>query len=83
MKTQGSQKTPETDGYSKGQAEKSRLLIVEDHPLFREGLCRMIDRNAALSVCGQVADGSFGPGGRSDLQLTMRLPLPEQPDHVI
>src|SRR5258707_15045613 len=40
----------------KGPPEKSRVLIVEDHPLFREGLSQMIDRHASLSVCGQVAD---------------------------
>src|SRR5690242_11902345 len=41
---------------AKTQTEKSRILIVEDHPLFREGLVQMINRNATLSVCGQVAD---------------------------
>src|SRR5574337_1259084 len=39
-------------------AEKSRILIVDDHPLFCEGLRQMIDRNAALTVCGQVPDVS-------------------------
>jgi len=41
---------------AKTQTEKSRILIVEDHPLFREGLVQMINRNTTLSVCGQVAD---------------------------
>jgi len=41
---------------AKPQSEKSRILIVEDHPLFREGLRQMIDRNASLTVCGQVPD---------------------------
>src|SRR4029077_13276935 len=43
---------------AKPQSEKSRILIVEDHPLFREGLRQMIDRNASLSVCGQVPDAA-------------------------
>jgi len=38
--------------------EKSRLLIVDDHPLFREGLRQMIERDAELSVCGEAADAS-------------------------
>jgi DNA-binding NarL/FixJ family response regulator len=38
--------------------EKSRLLIVDDHPLFREGLRQMIDRTAGLMVCGEVADAA-------------------------
>src|SRR5438045_2038570 len=37
---------------------KSRLLIVDDHPLFREGLRRMIDRTVGLMVCGEVADAA-------------------------
>jgi DNA-binding NarL/FixJ family response regulator len=43
---------------SKAQSEKSRILLVEDHPLFREGLRQMIDHNAALIVCGQVPDAA-------------------------
>jgi DNA-binding NarL/FixJ family response regulator len=40
---------------SKTQPEKSRILIVDDHPLFREGLQQMIDRNPDLIVCGEAA----------------------------
>ena len=40
----------------KSSPEKSRILIVDDHPLFCEGLCRMIDRHPSLTVCGQVPD---------------------------
>ncbi len=40
----------------KAQSEKNRILIVEDHPLFREGLSQMIDRDPGLVVCGQCAD---------------------------
>jgi DNA-binding NarL/FixJ family response regulator len=38
--------------------EKSRILIVDDHPLFREGLGQMIDRNPDLVVCGEAADAA-------------------------
>lgn len=41
---------------AKLQPEKSRILIVDDHPLFCEGLSQMINRNAQLVVCGQVPD---------------------------
>src|SRR5215472_5694498 len=41
---------------AKTHTDKSRILIVEDHPLFREGLVQMINRNATLTVCGQVSD---------------------------
>ncbi len=43
---------------SKAQSEKSRVLIVDDHPLFREGLQQMIDRNPDLTVCGEAADAA-------------------------
>jgi len=36
--------------------EKSRILIVDDHPLFREGLRQMIERDGDLLVCGEAAD---------------------------
>ena len=43
---------------AKAQLPKSQILIVEDHPLFREGLCQMIDRGPGLAVCGQAADAA-------------------------
>ena len=43
---------------AKPPSEKHRILIVDDHPLFREGLRQMIDRNASLVVCGQAPDVS-------------------------
>jgi len=43
---------------AKSQPEKSRILIVEDHPLFSEGLRQMIDRNAGLVVCGQMRNAA-------------------------
>src|SRR5262245_30892039 len=38
------------------QTKTSRILIVDDHPLFREGLRQLIDRETGLQVCGEAAD---------------------------
>lgn len=35
---------------------QSRLLIVDDHPLFREGLRQIIERDPDLTVCGEAAN---------------------------
>lgn len=55
------------------RAEKNRLLIVDDHPLFREGLRQMIDRTAGLMVCREVSDAAAAlkaiPEARPDLVL--------------
>ena len=37
-------------------SEKSLVLIVDDHPLFREGMRQMINRNPSLKVCGEAAN---------------------------
>lgn len=33
---------------------KKRILIVEDHPLFREMLVQLIERELGMTVCGQT-----------------------------
>src|SRR6202166_4672308 len=39
------------------QAKKYRVLLVDDHPIVRQGLALLIDREVDLSVCGE-ADGA-------------------------
>ena len=34
-----------------------RLLIVDDHPLVRQGLRRVLEREKDIEVIGEVADG--------------------------
>jgi DNA-binding NarL/FixJ family response regulator len=38
--------------------EKFRILIVDDHPLMREGLYELISAEQDLSVCGDAADAA-------------------------
>ena len=34
-----------------------RLLIVDDHPMFRQGLCDVLETDPQMSVVGEAADG--------------------------
>jgi DNA-binding NarL/FixJ family response regulator len=36
------------------QAKKFRVLLIDDHPIVRQGLALLIDREADLSVCGEA-----------------------------
>ncbi|PYI99998.1 MAG: DNA-binding response regulator, partial [Verrucomicrobia bacterium] len=36
--------------------EPKRIFIVDDHPVFREGLVGLIQRQQDLTVCGQAGD---------------------------
>jgi hypothetical protein len=38
-------------------AKKKKLLIVDDHPMFREGLKSIIARNPELEVVGETGEG--------------------------
>jgi DNA-binding NarL/FixJ family response regulator len=40
---------------AKKPAKKSRVLIADDHPLFREGLVQLINTEGNLHCCGQTA----------------------------
>src|SRR5487761_2629824 len=39
-------------------AAKSRVFIVDDHTMFREGLRQLIDSDPRLTVCGDAADAA-------------------------
>ena len=38
------------------QSDKREVLIVDDHPVVRQGLAQMIDQEHDLHVCGQAED---------------------------
>jgi DNA-binding NarL/FixJ family response regulator len=40
----------------KGSPEKSRVFIVDDHTMFREGLRQLIERETTMTVCGDAPD---------------------------
>jgi DNA-binding NarL/FixJ family response regulator len=41
-------------------AAGKRLLIVDDHPMMREGLAQLINHVAGLTVCGEAGTGREG-----------------------
>lgn len=36
-----------------------RVLIVDDHPVFRQGICDVVDSEEDITVVGQAADGEI------------------------
>src|SRR5205085_9531186 len=42
---------------ARGDAEKLRVLIVDDHALFRRGLEMVLDQEPDVEVAGEAADG--------------------------
>ena len=37
-------------------SKKSRVFVVDDHPIVRQGLALLIDRESDLAVCGEAED---------------------------
>src|SRR5437763_129551 len=46
-------KNPRSD-----RPEAKRIVIVDDHPLFRKGLQEMIDSDGTFAVCGEAGNAS-------------------------
>jgi DNA-binding NarL/FixJ family response regulator len=40
----------------KNDAQKRRIFLVEDHPVFRDGLCKLLSAEDDLTVCGEAGD---------------------------
>jgi DNA-binding NarL/FixJ family response regulator len=47
----------------KAEAEKSRVFIVDDHTMFREGLRQLIERESTMTVCGDAPDAAEAMNG--------------------
>src|SRR5579871_5264530 len=40
------------------EPKRSRILVVDDHPMVREWVSQMINRESDLTVCGEAADAA-------------------------
>lgn len=49
-------------------SRKRQVLIVDDHPLLRDGLARVINQQADLAVCGEAADSRGGLAAAAQLR---------------
>lgn len=57
-----------------------RVLVVDDHPVFRAALCAMIDSTEGMVVVGQAADGRTAVAEAGELDpdvVLMDLNLPD------
>jgi two-component system, NarL family, response regulator LiaR len=59
--------------HSAGRREPVRIVIADDHPLFRVALRQMLDRHSELEVVGEAKDGEDA------IELCRRL----EPDLVL
>jgi DNA-binding NarL/FixJ family response regulator len=44
----------------KREAQKNRIFLVEDHPVFRDGLKNLLNSESDLTVCGEAGDAHQG-----------------------
>ncbi len=62
-------------------AAKKRVLIIDDHPVFRAGLAALVNLEADLTVCGEAGDAAHAmtaiEHSRPDLAL-MDMSLPDK-----
>ena len=56
--TQAGGESPGKSSTGKTAADKSRVFIVDDHTMFREGLRQLIEHDPGLTVCGDAPDAA-------------------------
>lgn len=54
-------------------AERQTVLVIDDHPLFRKGVCQLVEMDSDFALAGEAADGAAG------LELAKRL----KPDLIL
>lgn len=63
--------------------DKQRIVVVDDHPIVRDGIIRLIETSNDMHVCGDTGDGSRVIGMVADLKpdaVVLDLTLEESTD---
>jgi DNA-binding NarL/FixJ family response regulator len=55
-------------GAETSATQKARILVVDDHPIVRSGLIRLIDQQSGLSCCGEASLASEVPTAVANLK---------------
>lgn len=51
----------------------TRILLIDDHPLFRKGLAQLVSAGDGFALAGEVGDGERGVAAALDLQPELIL----------
>src|SRR5688572_16288071 len=54
-------KAPAGESSAAARPGKRRILLVDDHPIVRQGLAELINRQKNLVVCGETGSGREAP----------------------
>src|SRR4051812_41758368 len=46
---------PVADGKTSGANDQVRIIVVDDHPLFRHGLVQLLTSDTSIHVCGEAS----------------------------
>src|SRR5437764_1734798 len=56
-----------------GEPRKSRVFLIDDHPLVREGLVNLINSQRDLAVCGEAEDSAGAMTGMAKTRPDVAL----------
>lgn len=68
--------------FKKSQSQTVRIVIADDHPIFRDGLRRLLETEPDLKVIGEASDGSEAVKLARQLKpdiLLLDLAMPKHP----
>src|SRR5437879_1542273 len=57
---------------AKGDSSK-RIVVIDDHPLFRKGLDQLISSSDGFSVCGEAGNAAEGLGALRKLEPDLAI----------